>query len=437
VLLVSASANGGAPIGPRVVPIGRELLIARDDEGVDTGRAGRVTPGLWSVPDRQVSGRHARIGWGSHGWELEDLGSTNGTRLDGSKVGGRAPLREGAIILAGGHLAVFRTVSDAALAAIADDAAAPLGPVPTVSPGLALVVEKLRRLATWSGELLLVGETGVGKEVYARAVHAASGRRGALVAINCAAIPRELLESELFGYVKGAHSTATRDKPGQLEAAEGGTAFLDEIGEMPPELQAKLLRFLQEREVMPLGATRGRLIDARVIAATQEAALERLRDDLAGRLGAEPLRLPPLCERIEDLGPLIGHALKGRRLRFTPAALQALALYAWPRNARELAKVVETAAALSGASPAIDLLHLPEAVASSNAPPALSAQATSELSPLRKPRRPAPAREELEALLVQHRGNVAEVARSLDRKWQVVWRWLQAHGIDADRYRAG
>src|SRR5262249_51046424 len=154
------------------------------------------------------------------------------------------------------------------------------------------------RLAASANELLIVGETGVGKEVYARAVHRESGRKGRFVAINCAAIPRELVESELFGYRQGAHSTAHQAKPGLIEEAEGGTLFLDEIGEMSAEARTKLLRFLQDRELTPLGATRPRRIDVRVIAATNRTLSGGaegngpVRDDIVARLGAAPIHLP-------------------------------------------------------------------------------------------------------------------------------------------------
>ena len=148
----------------------------------------------------------------------------------------------------------------------------PLGPVATVSPALAVACDRLRRLAPSESELFIVGETGVGKEVYARAVHDASGRKGRFMAINCAAIPRDLVESELFGYRQGAHSTAHAAKPGLIEEAEGGTLFLDEIGEMTGEAQIKLLRFLQDRELTPLGATRPRRMDVRIVAATNRTS---------------------------------------------------------------------------------------------------------------------------------------------------------------------
>ena len=181
-------------------------------------------------------------------------------------------LRDGALIFFGNHVAVFRMVSHIELEAIKAELVAPLGPVATASPTLAVACDRLRRLAASDGELLIVGETGVGKEVYARAVHRASGRKGRFVAINCAAIPRELVESELFGYRQGAHSTAHQAKAGLIEEAEGGTLFLDEIGEMSPEAQIKMLRFLQDRELTPLGSTRPRRMDVRIVAATNRTA---------------------------------------------------------------------------------------------------------------------------------------------------------------------
>ena len=201
----------------------------------------------------------------------------------------------------------------------------------TASPSLAVACDRLRRLAASEGELFIVGETGVGKEVYARAVHEASKRKGKFVAINCAAIPRELVESELFGYRAGAHSTAHQAKAGLIEEAEGGTLFLDEIGEMTPEAQIKILRFLQDRELTPLGSTRPRRMDVRIIAATNRTVVgpgkSGLRDDIVARLGAAPIHLPPLRNRIEDLGALIGHFLAGvpaQGPRFEQPAFRAL-----------------------------------------------------------------------------------------------------------------
>src|SRR6185503_18991485 len=250
----------------------------------------------------------------------EDLGSKNGTWVDNQRLeqnAGKIRLRDGALLFLGNHVAVFRMVSQIELEAIKAELVAPFGPVATASPALAVACDRLRRLAASDGELLIVGETGVGKEVYARAVHEASGRKGRFVAINCAAIPRDLVESELFGYRQGAHSTAHQAKAGLIEEAEGGTLFLDEIGEMTPEAQIKILRFLQDRELTPLGSTRPRRIDVRVVAATNRTApgsggksAAGLRDDMVARLGAAPIHLPPLRSRTEDLGVLIAHFLR-------------------------------------------------------------------------------------------------------------------------------
>ena len=173
------------------------------------------------LDDGLVSGQHARITRASGGYDIEDLGSKNGTFVDNVRIEGRLRLRDGALVFIGNHVGVFRLVSAIELDAIKAELVAPLGPVATASPALAVACDRLRRLAASEGELFIVGETGVGKEVYARAVHEASGRKGRFVAINCAAIPRELVESELFGYRAGAHSTAHQAKAGPDRGGRG------------------------------------------------------------------------------------------------------------------------------------------------------------------------------------------------------------------------
>ena len=228
------------------------------------------------LEDGLVSGQHARVVRASGGYDLEDLGSKNGTFVDNVRVEGRVRLRDGALVFIGNHVGVFRMVSALELDAMKAELVAAAGAGRDGVAGAGRVAcDRLRRLAASEGELFIVGETGVGKEVYARAVHQASGRKRAFVAINCAAIPRELVESELFGYRAGAHSTAHQAKAGLIEEAEGGTLFLDEIGEMTPEAQIKILRFLQDRELTPLGATRPRRMDVRIIAATNRAIAAR------------------------------------------------------------------------------------------------------------------------------------------------------------------
>ncbi len=220
--------------------------------------------------------------------------------------------------------------------------------------------------------VLVYGESGTGKELVARAIHAHSPRRGKnFVPVNCAAIPDELLESELFGYVKGAFTGATQSKVGRIQYAEGGTLFLDEIGDMKPTLQAKLLRVLQEKEFEPVGGVKPVPADVRVVAATHRN-LERLvadggfREDLYYRLSVVPITIPPLRQRVEDIPLLIEKFIqvfnrnKKQPLKgFTPSALQALVEYPWPGNVRELENLVQRMAILCGGME-VDLEELPE-----------------------------------------------------------------------------
>ena len=220
----------------------------------------------------------------------------------------------------------------------------------------------VRRVAAAPASILVTGETGTGKEMVAEALHRLSARAaGPLVRINCGALPDHLVESELFGFERGAFSGADRSKPGRFELADGGTLFLDEIGELPPAAQVKLLRVLQDGRVDPLGATAPREVDGRVVAATHRdlRALSRegrFREDLLFRLDVVEIRLPPLRERPEDVGVLVElfldkHAARLARPRpkVSDAALQALTARAWPGNVRELEHAVERAVLLSDA----------------------------------------------------------------------------------------
>jgi len=212
------------------------------------------------------------------------------------------------------------------------------------------VFSVVRKVADTEATVLITGESGTGKELVARAIHSGSSRRSApFVAVNCAAIPKDLLESELFGHVKGAFTGAIRDKEGKFQLADGGTIFLDEVGDLPVELQPKLLRVLQERVVEPVGGTSLQKIDLRVVAATN-ADLERwivegkFREDLYYRLCVIPIQLPPLRERAEDVPLLIRYfctKFGAEGVTFTREALLRLQEYAWPGNVRELENTVE------------------------------------------------------------------------------------------------
>lgn len=435
---------------PRMVTVGDALTIGR-----------RPTEGLVLV-DRSVSGQHARIFLNDETYFLDDLGSTNGSSVDGRRVLRPVALREGAIIFLGAQVLVFRLVSDAELRAIAIDTENPFAPVATASPALAMVCERLRRFAPADGEVFLLGETGVGKEVFATAVHVASNRTGPIVAINCAALPRELVESELFGYEKGAHSAARDRRIGLIAAADKGTLFLDELGEMPMESQSKLLRFLQDRQYFPIGSNRPQTADVRVIAASSRAALvgatPSIQEALLGRLGAQPIVLPPLRQRVEDIGRLVAHFMGADSRPFEPEAYHALFLHQWPHNVRELQKVVSEAQLLSHDRAAIGLEHLPEAVvktletglmmrdeALTNTGSGQSnddggggeveSAATNVGSGKTRIRRPPPSADELTSLLQQYKGNVSHVAKHLDRQWAVIWRVLQRYGINPGDFR--
>jgi len=472
VQLVGSGASLASLRSPRAVTFGDALQIGRRPAPANDPR------GTMEIADGTVSGKHARITRVPQDDEfiIEDLGSTNGTYVAGRRIDGPRRLPPGSLVFLGSQVLVFRTVTPTEMVALREEEARPFAPVPTMSPTLALTTTKLRLLARSNVEILIVGETGVGKEVFANAVHAASGRNGKMVAINCAAIPRELVESELFGYEKGAHSTAQGRKTGLVESANGGTLFLDELGDMPLELQSKLLRFLQDKRFTPLGSTRIIEADVRIIAATSRTALEKTRhvavqEALLGRLGAQPIVLPPLRDRIEDVGRLAAYFLQqaGNERGFEPEAFHALLLHAWPLNVRELSKVVGEASLLSRGAAAIGLEHLPDTITANlqieseelddRVKTELDEDTQMDLVPAahedpdsgrvaefadspptsrtseRRTRRPAPTSEELTTLLERFNGSVAQVARHLDRQYAVVWRCIQRYGIDANKYR--
>ena len=221
------------------------------------------------------------------------------------------------------------------------------------------VLEIAKKVAPTDVNVMLLGESGVGKEEFAKFIHENSNRKGEFIAINMSAIPENLIESELFGYVKGAFTDATSDKKGLFELAEGGTLFLDEIGEMPYNLQAKLLRVLQEREYYPLGSTKAKKLDVRIISATNQNLEKNIkegkfREDLYYRLSTIPIKIPPLRERKDDILPIakfvLEKAIKEYNLEkkeFSKDAINELLNYSWPGNIRELINVIQRAAILS------------------------------------------------------------------------------------------
>jgi transcriptional regulator with GAF, ATPase, and Fis domain len=292
--------------------------------------------------------------------------------------------------------------------------------------------------------ILLHGPTGVGKEIVANAVHALSGKRGRFIAVNCAAISESLAESELFGHRKGAFSGASQEHPGLVRSADKGTLFLDEIGDLPLALQGKLLRVLQEREVLPVGETRPVPVDLLVVTATHrnlDAMVNAgtFRQDLLARLAGFVLTLPRLVERREDLG-LIIRSILGRlslpaaeQVSFRPAAVRALFSYPWPLNVREIEQCLLRSLALAR-DHKIDVEHLPDAVQNWREPQKVAKASQNEGAEALAPHE-LRQRDELDALLRQHNGNIARVADMLGKHRMQVQRLVKRFCLQPERYR--
>jgi len=351
------------------------------------------------VPDHRMSTEHGRLIRGPGAWVLDDPGSKNGSIVEGVLTR-RAALRDGALLEFGHSFFLYRRapLEDAAPADVmADQLRAPSLALATFVGPLIDRFAALARIAPTEVSIVLLGETGTGKEVVARAVHELSRRRGAFVAVNCGGLPQGLVEGELFGHQRGSFTGAAHDRTGLVRSAEGGTLLLDEIAELPAASQAAFLRLLQEREVMPVGADRPTKVDVRLCAATlgdleQLVAAGRFREDLYARLTGVTIELLPLRERRADLGMLMRALLartpKGHEARFAPAALRAIMRHDWPRNIRELEKALSSAVALA-AGQVIELRHLPPAVCREPRDGAAAARPRAPSEP--RPDAPSPA----------------------------------------------
>jgi DNA-binding NtrC family response regulator len=304
------------------------------------------------------------------------------------------------------------------------------------SEAMERVLDLARRVAKVDSTVLLTGESGAGKERVARLIHSESERTaGPFVAINCGAVPESLLESELFGHARGAFTGAVEDRPGLFEAAHGGTLFLDEIGEVPPPMQVKLLRVLQEREVRRVGENRSRKVDARVLAATNRDLLAdvhaaRFRQDLYYRLRVVEIRVPPLRERRDDVLPLARGFLveaarrtKRRVAGLTPAAAAQLVRYDWPGNVRELENAVERAVVLAKGA-RIDVEDLPDEVGLALPSPHVAGE-VKELA--------AVEREYILSALQANGGNRARTAGQLGMGEATLYRKLKEYGAGTSR----
>jgi transcriptional regulator with AAA-type ATPase domain len=351
------------------------------DRAFDVVRDADVARMVIKVADPLMSGCHARLTHTAEGWVLEDVGSRNGTFVNGVATR-RAVLADGDLVELGQTLLVFRIVEkadphDVPLLGLGVNAGDAMAALTTVLPSLAATYARVIAIARSRVTVMIRGETGSGKELMARAIHALSGRPGELVAVNCGALAPTLVESELFGHKKGAFSGAIDDRPGLVRAAERGTLLLDEIGDLPPPAQAAFLRVLQEREVLPVGSTRPVVVDFRLISATHRPLDELVtngtfRADLYTRIAGHHVELPPLRERREDLGLLVAGILRrligtaAESVRFTVGVARALFRHPWRGNIRELEKCLEACLAVTKDGP-IGLEHLPDWVR--NSPP--------------------------------------------------------------------
>jgi transcriptional regulator with GAF, ATPase, and Fis domain len=392
-------------------------------------RAGGGAPGL-ALDDPRVSREQAlvqrRIGGGC---EVRDLESRNGTFVDGRRVDcATAPI--GSIIRVGDTLIEVAWEPDA------------ITPSPLLvgrSAPLCRLASEIERFARSDVSVLLFGETGTGKELVAEALHAASGRTGRLVAVNCASIPPTLAESYFFGHRKGAFTGAHADAIGVFEQAHDGTLFLDEIGELRLDLQSKLLRVLETRVFSPLGSDTTRTTNARIVSATNanlrvQMAARTFRADLFARIAELELVTPPLRQRRCDLPLLMDHFFRKAappvRFELSVNALESLLLDPWPMNVREL-KSVCTRLAL--AHPRGGRLRSADVVAARK--PGMETPRPEADAPTTARDASPPGRDELFDLLRTHAGNVATLATLYGKDRKQIYRWLEQHGLDPRDFR--
>ncbi|MEQ9500963.1 MAG: sigma 54-interacting transcriptional regulator [Deltaproteobacteria bacterium] len=393
---------------------------------------GRAAEGDGLVEDDTMSRQHfaLRPEAGAQ-YRIEDLGTSNGTFVDGRQLSGPAPVEPQQVIAAGETLFTIdvEPKKDTLPATDVDADAV------TEVVGVSLATERLRRsLATVArapGAVLLLGATGAGKEVAANAIHRLSERPGGLVAVNCAAIPKDMAEAELFGHVRGAYTGAETDRAGYIDRADGGTLVLDEIGDLPEALQAKLLRVLETGEVARLGAEGSKKVDVRFIGATHKD-LEggAFRKDLFARLSDWVLRLPPLKDRKADVLPLFDHFL-GDAESYGPEVAEALLLHDWPMNVRELRKLAQRLRTLAD-SGVVALDDLPSTLTER-----LAHRFEEEVEDPDDPNIAAPPREELEAALRACKGNVKDTAAANGWHRTQLYRWLKRRAIDPKAFRDG
>ena len=447
-----------------VPPIASVLLVWEGERGAVRAIARRrdhrpllvvraVSTGGLILNDAHASRHHATLRWQMEGVLVEDHGR-NGTFINGVPITQHTRANDGDVIRVGDSLLVVRmrhggSTEDVAIPGLDGD-----------SPGMEALRRGIAAGAPTDARVLVQGETGTGKEATARAIHERSGRKGDFVAVNCAAIPDTLAESQLFGHVRGAFTDARSDHAGFFRAAEGGTLLLDEIGELSPALQAKLLRALEERSVLPVGGTRTIPIDVRLVAATHrdldsEVDQGSFRGDLYARIAEYTLRTVPLRARREDILPILAGAMGPDVTRISPDLAGALLAHDYRFNVRELLAIARQLVVDGAGSPHLEVNHAggrlergaristPDtsgsnpwmAAAEPTRGDATPPQSTPRAEGTPRSREAAPSRELVEALMAEARGNISEVARALGRSRRQVHRYIETYALDPESYR--
>ena len=397
-----------------------------------------------SLDDPHVSRFHVRLSRTESGWRLTDTGSANGTTINGVRVRDvDLPQGECRIELGDARVLVRELGGSAAEVPVWTT----FGSIYGTTVAMQRLFGVLDRVAKSDATVLVEGESGTGKELVATEIVRAGARADRpLSIVDCGAIAPNLVESELFGHVRGAFTGADRDRVGAFESADGGTLFLDEIGEMPLELQPKLLRALEAREIRRLGDARSKRVDVRVIAATnrdleREVNAGRFREDLYFRLSVVKIRVPPLRERIGDLGLLVrvfleGLGESGAGGLFPQDLLERMAQYDWPGNVRELRNYVQRVVVLGGADPAATAA--PVSVredAPSDAPGAPAVDLDLRFTDAKDRVVADFERAYLTALLAWAEGNVSRAARKASMDRMYLYRLLQRHGIRSGSFK--
>ena len=407
-------------------------------EGPDKGAAHTSTgaevvvgthPGAtWSLGDRAMSRFHCELGIEPDGRvRLVDLGSRNGTRVNGVWIE-EAWLEDQATLRLGRNLIGFQLSATSYPVPLSDGAS--FGELVGTGPVMRSLFAQLERAAASDATVLLTGETGTGKELAAEGLHAGGPRRDRpFVVIDCGALPAQLIQSELFGHLRGSFTGATADRRGAFECASGGTIFLDEIGELPLELQPQLLRVLENREIVRIGEQRRIPVDVKVIAATHRdlrraVNQKTFRSDLYYRLAVVTLRLPPLRERLAELPELVASLCQQLRIgephrsRLTaPPFIEALGRHDWPGNVRELRNHLERAV----------VVGLPDLPAGGAGPPVVDLAVP--LKELKDRWAAHLERAYLSELVKQHDGNIARIAEEAGLSRMQIYRMLQKHGM--------